>query len=333
MAGAAFAAVVYPHGDAMHTSTYVHLGGTVTETITGVKTFSSILKLADGSRGAPSLTFGTTTTLGLFKGSATILSAAAPGSFDVDDGTTGAYARLGVAATVGGFLGLGAPGTLDAFLARDGANVLGIRNGTTAQALGIYATYTSQTDYERVELLYSAGDSAYFLRATQGSGGGANHSLLIGTAGAGDLIFWTDSTTRWRVLGADGTLEPNSDAGMNLGEATKRVGIVFTSILKVGTATVASAGQIRLSKTFTVQARNDGDTGDLVILKGNQVLTDDLIVGNVSGVTSLQTSGATSGSTTNGTWWVETTGTSPSRVCALKVRDGGSDRTIASVTY
>lgn len=36
---------------------------------------------------------------------------------------------------------------------------------------------------------------------------------------------------------------------------------------------------------------------------------------------------------TNGAWWVECTGVSPSRVCAIKVRDGGSTRTIGSVTY
>lgn len=36
---------------------------------------------------------------------------------------------------------------------------------------------------------------------------------------------------------------------------------------------------------------------------------------------------------TNGNWGVECVGTSPTRVCALKVRDGGALRTIASVTY
>lgn len=34
-----------------------------------------------------------------------------------------------------------------------------------------------------------------------------------------------------------------------------------------------------------------------------------------------------------GQLWVEVTGTSPTRVAALKIRDGGVDRTIASITY
>lgn len=34
-----------------------------------------------------------------------------------------------------------------------------------------------------------------------------------------------------------------------------------------------------------------------------------------------------------GQWWVEVVGTTPNRVAAIKVRDGGVTRTIASLTY
>lgn len=32
-------------------------------------------------------------------------------------------------------------------------------------------------------------------------------------------------------------------------------------------------------------------------------------------------------------WWVEVTGTTPTRIAALKIRDGGVTLTIASITY
>lgn len=56
------------------------------------------------------------------------------------------------------------------------------------------------------------------------------------------------------------------------------------------------------------------------------------IWGNTGGAARLRTSLATPSSLSNGDWWVECTGTTPTRVCAIKVRDGGVTITIASVT-
>ena len=56
-------------------------------------------------------------------------------------------------------------------------------------------------------------------------------------------------------------------------------------------------------------------------------------VGDASIAFRARTSLATPGSLADGDWWVEATGTTPSRVAAIKVRDGGVTRTIASVTY
>jgi hypothetical protein len=61
----------------------------------------------------------------------------------------------------------------------------------------------------------------------------------------------------------------------------------------------------------------------------------ELVMGATGAPTRLRTSLAapSSPSLADGDWWVECVGTSPSRVCATKVRDGGATRTIASMTY
>jgi hypothetical protein len=55
--------------------------------------------------------------------------------------------------------------------------------------------------------------------------------------------------------------------------------------------------------------------------------------GSTGAATRITTSLAVPGSPANGDWWVECTGTTPSRVCAIKVQDGGATRMIASMTY
>lgn len=55
--------------------------------------------------------------------------------------------------------------------------------------------------------------------------------------------------------------------------------------------------------------------------------------GDAAIATRVRSSLATPGSLADGDWWVECSGSSPSRICAIKVRDGGATRTIASVTY
>ena len=61
----------------------------------------------------------------------------------------------------------------------------------------------------------------------------------------------------------------------------------------------------------------------------------ELVTGAAGSATRIRSSLATPSapSLADGDWWVECTGSSPSRVCAIMVRDGGATRTIASMTY
>lgn len=61
----------------------------------------------------------------------------------------------------------------------------------------------------------------------------------------------------------------------------------------------------------------------------------ELVLGSASSPTRMRSSLATPStpSLANGDWWPECTGTSPSRVCSIKIYDGGATRTIATMTY
>ena len=56
------------------------------------------------------------------------------------------------------------------------------------------------------------------------------------------------------------------------------------------------------------------------------------IWGSTAGANRVRTSLGTPASLSNGDWWVEASGTTPTRVIALKCRDGGVTQTIASIT-
>src|SRR5437870_4001287 len=79
---------VLPHGDAAHTQTYLHLGGTVVETVTGNKTFADLILAASGTAAAPGIAFSAQAALGFFRPAAGRLGLTAPTSIDLYDGTS-----------------------------------------------------------------------------------------------------------------------------------------------------------------------------------------------------------------------------------------------------
>jgi hypothetical protein len=55
-------------------------------------------------------------------------------------------------------------------------------------------------------------------------------------------------------------------------------------------------------------------------------------LGHTASPTTIITNKATP-TNSDGMWWAECVGTSPSRVCAVKINDSATVRTIASVTF
>lgn len=87
------------------------------------------------------------------------------------------------------------PFPYDIFIARDAANTLAQRNGTNAQESRVYGTYTSATNFERLNLKYNGTANAFQIGTEKGTGGGV----------ARPLEFQTDGTTRM-TIGASGGL-------------------------------------------------------------------------------------------------------------------------------
>lgn len=134
------------------------------------------------------------------------------------------------------------------------------------------------------------------------------------------------------VLGAAGVNITPGVSSQDIGQAnaTWRSGYFGTS-LSVG-ATPAITGAIRLASGGVIKSRNAGNTSDYDLL----ALLDStigLVLGSVQVPSVIRTALTTPSGIGNGDWWVDVTGTSPSRVAAIKVRDGGVTKTIASITY
>ena len=93
-------------------------------------------------------------------------------------------------------------------LAQEDANDLGEYNGTTAQGLHVYGTYTNVSNYERTGLGWDATDG-YFVLKNENAGTGAQHGIG----------FWIGSSIRWGI-DTTSTLKPFANNLINLGSTT-----------------------------------------------------------------------------------------------------------------
>jgi len=76
----------------------------------------------------------------------------------------------------------------DITMFRDAAGVLGIRTSTSAQSVRIYNTYTSATNFERLNLRWASNE--FILDAENGSAGGTLRGVKIGSATTSLLGFY-----------------------------------------------------------------------------------------------------------------------------------------------
>lgn len=98
-----------------------------------------------------------------------------------------------------------------------------------------------------------------------------------------------------------------------------------------GTTTVVA--DLFLQHGDKLVGRNFANTLDRTIFDWGNTAQDELIVGDLAATTRLRSSLGTPTQLSNGDLWVDCAGTTPTRVCSVKVRDGGATRTIISVTY
>jgi hypothetical protein len=81
-----------------------------------------------------------------------------------------------------------ATGGVDLRVFRDAANTLAQRNGTNAQTYRLYNTFTSATNFERLNFRWTTNEAIIDTEA--GSGGGTLRGLKIGSAGTSLLGFY-----------------------------------------------------------------------------------------------------------------------------------------------
>lgn len=107
-------------------------------------------------------------------------------------------ATLGAnALAVTGSMGLGATSTIDAILTRDAANALALQNGTNAQSLRVYNTWSSSgTNYERG--IFDFQNTANVLSiGTQMGGTGVARNLQFLVGGVNKLDYGVTTASTW----------------------------------------------------------------------------------------------------------------------------------------
>jgi hypothetical protein len=112
------------------------------------------------------------------------------------NGSAGVH--LGVSAGI--YWGTGGPNSqaLDLSLFRDAANILAQRNGTNAQTFRVYNTFTDASNYERGVFDWATQPNSLTI-GTQQAGSGAARSLRLTTQGNANLLFITNSVTRFDI--------------------------------------------------------------------------------------------------------------------------------------
>lgn len=121
-----------------------------------------------------------------------------------------------VATLVGG-VRVGSAGNIgwtDLLLERDGANALGLRNGTNIQSFGVYKTFTDAANQAKADIIWS-GNTALFRAIGIGTGG--NPGALFGTDGSGNAGFMTTGVSRWEIGGTTGHFLAVTDNTFDIG--------------------------------------------------------------------------------------------------------------------
>jgi len=147
-------------------------------------------------------------------------------------------------------------------LFQEDANDLGEYNGTTAQNLHVYQSYTNSSTWERASLGYDATDNYMVVRSESSPSGSAP-----------GLGFWINSGLKW-AIDASGNFKPWTDQSYNIGSFNSsgsgsglRPGTIFVA----GNSTSGSGLELGKFANESYELCNDTTNGTLV--NGLAVLT------------------------------------------------------------
>ena len=169
----------------------VSIGSTLS--VTGAATFSGQILAADGSAAAPAYAFSGATGTGISRSGGNLLFGVAGTQYAQING------RFDLASTVE-LTWLDAPlasaTVADVKLARDAANILAQRNGTSAQAFRVYNTFTDASNYERASVGWQAN---VFEIGVSGAGTGSNRSILLSSGAGGNFAVGNNAPANWGI--------------------------------------------------------------------------------------------------------------------------------------
>lgn len=120
-----------------------------------------------------------------------------------------------------------ADATGDLLLRRDAAGVLAQYNGTNAQTFRLYNTFTSATNFERVNFRWASNE--FILDAEKGSGGGTLRGIKIGSTTTSLLGFYGVTPVDQPATVADPTGGGTQDA-----EARTAINAIIDRLQELG---------------------------------------------------------------------------------------------------
>src|SRR5262245_4960970 len=180
--------------------------------ISGGMTTTSTGRFGDGTAAVPSIAFNSAPNTGMYIVSGTVWGLSSSGVGVADINGTGIQLRNDM------FVGWSS-GALnaanDVILARDAANSLAQRNGTSAQNFAIYNTFTDTSNYERTALGYFG--NTFFIRMDKLGTGASRSMRLAGNAIASSILFNAGAGDLWRINGVTSGFEASTDNANDIG--------------------------------------------------------------------------------------------------------------------
>lgn len=214
-------------------------------------TIANPLALPDGTCAIPALKFASDSGMGWYKAanSQWVLCGAGASYFSF---IANSSIRMGPNGGVS-VSGVDANTAADVFLLRDAANTWAQRNGTNAQALSIYNTFTNSSNYERLNIQWLGNEAIIY---TGQAGTGTARTLKLGTNNAG--IWQIDSTGTFSSTGQFEMSAPRYNARVGnsptmgaCGTSPSITGKDSGFSVTVGTGGVATTCAINFSATWT----------------------------------------------------------------------------------
>ena len=146
-------------------------------------------------------------------------------------------------------------------LFQEDANDLGEYNGTTAQNLHVYSSYTNSSTWQRTSLGFDATDNYAVVRSESSTSGGAP-----------GLGLWINNGLKW-VVDASGNFKPWTDQTYNIGSFTSGSGTGLRpgTVYAAGNSASGSGFELGKFASESYELCNDTTTGSIV--NGLAVLT------------------------------------------------------------